>query len=122
MNKAKVNSIIKYGSFELVVKPWKQKKDCEKCFFNIYNCRNIPCQASERNDLDNVYFEYTEELGIFKNAKVGDVINFRGTLLRVSSFTKTCAHCFLRNLNCECIPCTASGDGDTVIYELVKPL
>ena len=67
-------------------------------------------------------YEYTPEMGVFKNAKVGDVINFRGNLLRVSNFHKTCAHCFFRNLNCGCIPCTASGDGDTVIYELVKPL
>ena len=49
------------------------------------------------------------EMGVFKNAKVGDVINFRGNLLRVSKFHKTCAHCFFRNLNCECIPCTAFG-------------
>ena len=62
------------------------------------------------------------EMGVFKNAKVGDVINFRGNLLRVSNFHKTCAHCFFRNLNCECVPCTASGDGDTVIYELVNSL
>ena len=120
MDKAKVNSVVKYGDFELVVRPWKHGSDCNKCFFNVYNCRNIPCQASERKDLDNVYFEYTDEFEVFYNAKVGDVINFRGNLLRVSKFSKTCAHCFFRNLKCECIPCTASGGGDSVIYELVN--
>ena len=40
----------------------------------------------------------TAEMGIFKNVKVGDVINFRGNLLRVSNFHKTCAHCFFRNV------------------------
>lgn len=118
MNKAKVNSVIKYGEFELVVRPWKHKSDCKKCFFNIYDCKKIPCQAIDRKDLDNVYFEYTEEIDMFKNAKVGDVVNFRGNLLRVVKYPKTCAHCFFRNLNCECIPCMTSVEEDTVIYEL----
>ena len=78
--------------------------------------------GKDRGTDSTLSYEYTPEMGVFKNAKVGDVINFRGNLLRVSKFYKTCAHCFFRNLNCHCIPCTVSGDGDTVIYELVNSL
>ena len=54
--------------------------------------------GKDRGTDSTLSYEYTPEMGVFKNAKVGDVINFRGNLLRVSNFHKTCAHCFFRNV------------------------